>query len=115
MDTIQKARTLMNRRLEDLSRERMQLETALSHLTDRSLLRAGSGGSGNGGRSRPRARRGQRELEFLAAVKARPGSRMTEIAREIGVKPQQLYPIARRLSESGAVKKSGRGYEVTRR
>jgi Mn-dependent DtxR family transcriptional regulator len=38
---------------------------------------------------------------------------MTEIARRMGVAPQQLYPIARRLESEGAIVKNDKGYAPT--
>lgn len=36
---------------------------------------------------------------------------MTELAKRIGVAPQQLYPIARRLASEGTIiKREGGGY-----
>ena len=38
---------------------------------------------------------------------------MAEIARKMGVKPQQLYPIARRLSGDGTIAKRNGSYIVS--
>ena len=32
--------------------------------------------------------------------------------KDVGVSPQQLYPVARRLREKGEIRKQGRGYAV---
>ena len=37
---------------------------------------------------------------------------MSQIAKEMGVAPNQLYPVARRLREKGEIRKRGKGYAV---
>lgn len=45
-------------------------------------------------------------------MKAKPGTRVAQIAREIGVTPGQGYALAGRLRGQGAIRKSGKGYQV---
>ena len=61
------------------------------------------------GRHGRRAPRGQRQQQFLAAVKKNPGARGSEIAKEMGVPPSQAYALARRLQQNGQIRKAGPG------
>lgn len=53
-----------------------------------------------------RAKRGQREAEFIAYVEANPGSKLSEICRGIGVQPSAGNGLAKKAVASGKVKKS---------
>ncbi len=59
-----------------------------------------------------RAARGQREQQLVSSIKANPGLRVSEYARRVGVKPQQLYPILDRLMERDMVEKTDRTYKL---
>ena len=59
-----------------------------------------------------RAGRGERQVQFLNVVRDHPGEPISKIANEMGVRPQQLYPIARRLSDQGAIAKFNGGYQA---
>ena len=109
---VDRARALIESRLEQLDRERDQLREALAHLGGSSVRRRRGPGRPRG-RSGKRAGRGQRQAEFLSKLKANPGASIPELAREMGVQPQQLYAIARRLIASGAIAKRGGSYVVT--
>lgn len=92
----------------EVGRERDELEKALASLTGR---RSRPQSPSRSRRSKgQRATRGQRQTEFLKAIGARPRAPMAEIAREMGVPPQQLYPIARRLKSDGLIAKRNGGY-----
>ncbi len=52
-----------------------------------------------------RAARGERQKQFLAAVRAKPGAKASEIAREIGVSTSQANGLARRLHAAGQLRK----------
>jgi hypothetical protein len=118
LDAIQKAKELLRSRLSEIDKERAQLEHALTSLGPNSApaSRSGSKRARRPGTKRrsggKRARRGQREAEFLAQIKSSPGAKISDIAGTIGVAPQQLYPIARRLSESGKVTRKGEGFHL---
>ena len=109
MTSVERARNLIVKRLSDLEGEAASLKRALASLEEvdgRGKKRAQTA-TRSGGKTR--AARGQRQAEFLAAIKKRPGAPMAEIARKMGVKPQQLYPIARRLTDAGELaKRDGR-------
>lgn len=116
-DAVQQAKELLQNRLAEIDKERRQLEHALSSLGPSRARRPGPKATRSAPRKRrsggKRARRGQREAEFLAQIKDKPGAKISEIAGSIGVAPQQLYPIARRLSESGQVTRKGDGFQVS--
>jgi hypothetical protein len=115
MEALEEARGLITTRIAELDTERAKLVAALSSL---SAVSHGSGSSkpanrSNGKSTRRRAKRaarGQRQVEFLSALESRPGASMAEIARRMGVRPQQLYPIARRLVGDGLIVKAETGY-----
>ena len=115
-DAVQKAKELLRSRLSELDAERSQLEHALRSLgsshgssTASKPARQARTRRRSGGK---RARRGQREEEFLTQIRDNPGAKIADIAGTIGVAPQQLYPIARRLSDSGKVTRKGEGFEL---
>ncbi len=108
-ESIDRARRLLETRLAEVETERDRLRAAIEQLKP--------SGTGRPARAAPRARRrskrarrGQRQEEFLALLKAKPGASIAEIAREMGVKPQQLYAVARRLTDSGDVTKRDGSY-----
>jgi hypothetical protein len=53
-----------------------------------------------------RARRGEREAQFVAYVKENPGSRLADIARGIGVQNSAANGLAKKAVAAGKVKKS---------
>ena len=53
-----------------------------------------------------RARRGEREAQFVAYVKENPGSRLADIARGIGVQNSAANGLAKKAVAAGTVKKS---------
>lgn len=62
-----------------------------------------------------RAPRGQRAEQLLAAVKANPGATASELARVIGVSPNQGHTLAGRLHKQGALTKRKKGYRVAKK
>ena len=112
-DVLDRARAVIEGQLHELEDEAKRLRKALASL-DHHRLR---------GRRRPttttkprstarRAPRGKRQQEFLAAVKKNPGAPVSQIAKDMGVAPSQLYTVARRLHEKGEILKQGNGYAV---
>ena len=74
---------------------------------------AGSSGSGNGRRGRPRGC-GTRGAQALELVKARPGITIPELAEAMGIKQNYLYRVMPGLADEGKVTKSGRGWHAAR-
>jgi len=56
--------------------------------------------------TRKRAKRGEREAQFVAYVKEHPGSRLADIARGIGVQNSAANGLAKKAVAAGKVKKS---------
>jgi hypothetical protein len=118
-DKLEDARKLLNDRIAELDAEREQLTKALERLQDvggstpsRSRRRSsGSATRRRSGSGRKRAPRGEREKQLLVSLKSHPDRRVSDHAREIGVRPQQLYPILNRLIKEDKVEKAGGRYQ----
>jgi predicted Rossmann fold nucleotide-binding protein DprA/Smf involved in DNA uptake len=117
-DVVADARRMIEDRLRELEAEASRLRGALAGLGGgrRRSTRARRRPAANGGRrrgTRERARRGQREAEFLAAVERSPGAKVSAIAEEMGIAPNQVYGLARRLHKTGRIRKRrGGGYAL---
>ena len=121
---LEQARDLLAKRLEELDGEREQLIAAIAQLDGAAggsasaakapkrrgtSRRRSSSKTTTRGTRRKRAPRGERESQLLASIETNPGYRVSEHARAVGVKPQQLYPILNRLkSENKITKKDDR-------
>lgn len=110
-DTIESARRVLNSRLAEIETETEKLRSALQSLGTASTSDASSPGP----KARPRHRakrapRGQRREQFLAAVKAKPGSTAAQLGKEIGISTNQAYALGQRLLKDKEVKKSGKGF-----
>lgn len=110
-NVVDQARKAIEAGLRELDHEARRLRNALANL----------GGGTPAGNRRPttkrrsttrRAPRGQRQEQFLEAVKKNPGAPVSQIAKDIGVAPNQLYTVARRLHQKGEIRKRGKGYAV---
>jgi len=125
---LDEARKLLAKRLEEIDRERAQLVAALEQLEGleesspaaatskrstraRGRTRGSSSRKSSNGR-RKRAPRGEREKQLLNSIGTNPGYRVSEHAREVGVKPQQLYPILNRLVTNDVITKKDDRYEL---
>lgn len=125
-DKLQDARQLLIDRIAELDSEREQLAKALARLEDidkpsGSSSRRGSRSSGrrrSSGRSKrgklggKRAPRGEREKQLINSIKSDPSRRVSDHARQIGVRPQQLYPILNRLVETDKLEKAKGRYQL---
>jgi DNA invertase Pin-like site-specific DNA recombinase len=110
-DVVDQARKAIETRLRELEDEARRLRDALTSLGGRKPATRRRRTTPRRSTTR-RAPRGERKQQFLAAVKKKPGVPVSEIAKGIGVSPQQLYPVARRLREKGEIRKRGKGYAV---
>jgi hypothetical protein len=108
-NTVDQARTLLERRLRELDEERKQVESAL----------AGLGRSARRGPGRPRAastrrrrRRGStRADQAVRIIKANPGITVSELGRKMKLNhPNYLYRVLPDLEKEGRVKRQGTGY-----
>jgi hypothetical protein len=117
---LDEARRLLAKRLEEIDRERKQLTAAIEQLDGLGQ----TGPAGNGRRSSrrstrsrrtarkagKRAPRGEREKQLLSSIKAHPDYRVADHAREVGVSPQQLYPLLNRLASQDKIVKKDSKY-----
>jgi hypothetical protein len=127
-DLIDDARSLIQSRLADLDTEVQSLERALVGLgegspsrrghSDRSPKRAAAPPSAQAkrptrkNRTGRRARRGQRREELLAAIKAGPGARPSELAKSIGIRPTQVHALIAKARSEKLIVKKGNGYAL---
>ncbi len=111
-DVTERVASMLRERLEEIDRERGQLEQALTRLG------AGARGAAMPARRRSRggpgrrAPRGRRREQVLDQIRTQPGAPIVDLAKAIGVAPQQLYPIVHRLRASGAIVKRDRGFAL---
>lgn len=119
-ETIERAQKVIRVRLREIEGEQAQLSRALESLGgqtkggSRSRSRSAQAPQRRSRRQSGRAARGQRRDQFLAALKKAPDARLSEIAKTIGVAPGQAHALARRLTDDGLLRKTGRGrYELT--
>ncbi len=114
-EAIESARKMIEARLRELDLEAKRLDRALQSLGEsgpakrRGRPRRKAATSAKGKR---RAPRGQRRGQFLAALEKSPGAKASEIARQLGISPNQAHTLARRLHKQKAIRKSGKGYRL---
>jgi hypothetical protein len=121
---IDAARKLIQSRLAELDAEARDLERALASLGELSAPRRRRGRPKKAAaaptkakpraarkrKSSKRAPRGQRREQLLAAVKANPGARPSELAREIGIPASQLHSLIEKARKEKLLVKKGKGY-----
>ena len=106
-NTVDQARTLLERRLRELDQERRQVEAALAGL-----------GRSRRGRGRPRGsvaqrrrRDGTRADQAVKIITQNPGISVAELGRKMRLKaPNYLYRVLPDLEKEGRIKRKGRGY-----
>ena len=104
-DTIDKARHMIEERLSELEGEAKKLRDALAGLGQRDAKPSKAPAP----QAKKRAKPGQREKQLLASIKAHPDYKQADHAREIGVKPSQVYGLVTKLSKDGKIRKSKEG------
>jgi len=112
MEAIDQARRVIEDRLKDIQKEERRLEQALKHLVGREQSRPTSArakSSASRTRAGKRAPRGQREKQLLASINAHPNYKQADHAKEIGIKPNQVYGLVNKLGKEGKVKKAKDG------
>jgi DNA invertase Pin-like site-specific DNA recombinase len=117
-DTVAEAAELLRERIRELDSERVKLEKALASLTDGREGKRGPGrprGSAssrpsNGRRRRRRRKGGTRAEQAVKLITEKPGMGASEIARELGIKPNYMYRVLSELEAEGKVRKDGRAY-----
>jgi hypothetical protein len=108
-NTVDQARTLLERRLRELDEERKQVEAALAGL-GRSARRGP--GRPRGATTSTRRRRGStRADQAVRIIKQNPGITVSELGRKMRLNhPNYLYRVLPDLQKEGRIKRKGRGY-----
>jgi len=125
------ARQLIQSRLADLDVEVKRLERALASLGEgsrprrrrpgrpRKRVAAVTSPPAKPKRRAPRKRqaakrapRGQRREQLLAAIKANPGARPTDLAKAIGINPAQVHVLIAKARAEKLIVTRGRGYAL---
>lgn len=114
-EAVEKARSLLEERREELRSELDQIEQALAGLNGRRRgpgrpRKSGSTARGSGGKRRRRRKGGTRAEHALKHVTANPGATAGEIAKAMGIKPNYVYRVMADLESDGKVRKDGKGY-----
>jgi transposase-like protein len=108
-NTVDQARTLLERRLRELDDERKQVEAALAGL-GRSARRGP--GRPRGSTATPRRRSGStRADQAVRIIKQNPGISVSELARKMKLNhPNYLYRVLPDLQKEGRIRRKGKGY-----
>jgi transposase-like protein len=109
-NVLKEARSLVEKRLQELDQERARLERALADLTGGKVGRRRPGRPSGSGRTRRKRRGGTRADQAVKLVKSNPGITASEIAKRLKIKPNYLYRVMGELEKEGQVSKKGRGY-----
>src|ERR687898_2638274 len=107
-DAVTQARDLLRGRLAELQAEVKQVERALQSLNGQRRGRA----RGTRTRRRSRVGRGERQQQFLAAVKENPSMPTRQLAEKIGISPNRAYGLARQLRPQKMIRRQGKGFKV---
>jgi hypothetical protein len=108
-NTVDQARTLLERRLRELGDERKQVEAAL----------AGLGKSARRGPRRARSsdtrrrRGGTRADQAVRIIKQNPGITVSELGKKMKLNaPNYLYRVLPDLQKEGRIRRKGKGYHA---
>jgi hypothetical protein len=108
-NTVDQARTLLERRLRELDEERKQVQAALA-----GLGRGGRRGPGRprGATTTPRRRSGStRADQAVRIIKQNPGITVSELGKKMKLNaPNYLYRVLPDLQKEGRIKRKGKGY-----
>ena len=106
---VEQAKAALRGRLAALELEGKQIRGALASLEGgaepRQRRRRRSSSSPRSGR----AKKGERQAEFKATLKEHPDYGLSEIARSMGIDSKRASAFARKLVDSGEIKRVGRG------
>ncbi len=116
-DTIDAVRKLITDRLRELEAETNELERAVTSMGEKAAPRASAPKprqkrANRKARRRSQAPRGQRREQLLAAIKAKPGARPSELAAEIGIAPGQVSTLLAKARADKLIVKKGAGYTL---
>jgi hypothetical protein len=112
-NTVDQARTLLERRLRELDDERKQVEAALAGL-GRSARRAAGRPRAAAARTRRRRRNGStRADQAVKIITQNPGITVSELGRKMKLNhPNYLYRVLPDLQKEGRIKRDGKGYSA---
>lgn len=106
-NTVDQARTLLERRLRELDDERRQVESALAGLGK--STRRGPGRPR--GSARRRRRGGTRADQAVKLISENPGISVPELGKKMRLNhPNYLYRVLPDLEKDGRIKRRGKGY-----
>ena len=106
-NTVDQARTLLERRLKELDDERRQVEAALAGLGKSARRRAGRPRS----TGRRRRRGGTRADQAVKIISENPGIKVSELGKRMKLNhPNYLYRVLPDLEKEGRVRRKGTGY-----
>jgi hypothetical protein len=106
-NTVDQARTLLERRLRELDDERKQVEAALA-----GLGKSARRGPGRRRSSDTRRRRGgTRADQAVRLIKQNPGITVSELGKKMKLNaPNYLYRVLPDLQKEGRIRRKGKGY-----
>jgi hypothetical protein len=116
-ETIDAARKLIAERLRELEAETRQLERTLKGMGESVRSRSAApkprrNRAAGKRHRRSKAPRGRRREQLLAAIKAKPGARPSELAGEIGISASQAHGLIRKARAEKLIVKKGAGYAL---
>jgi hypothetical protein len=107
-NTVDQARTLLERRLRELDEERKQVQAALAGLGSRA--RRGPGRPRGTGTRRRRSG-STRADQAVRLIKQNPGITVSELGKKMKLNaPNYLYRVLPDLQKEGRIKRKGKGY-----
>ncbi len=130
-DTVDAARKLLEDRRQELHAELKNLEQAISALggeivnrvetatrrgpgrprgTTKKAAAAKPAAATTGTRRRRRRKGGTRSEQSVKLITEKPGLSASEIATELGIKPNYMYRVLSELEAEGKIRKDGRKY-----
>jgi hypothetical protein len=108
-NTVDQARTLLERRLRELDDERKHVEAALAGLGRNS--RRGPGRPRRSTTATRRRRGSTRADQAVRIIKQNPGISVSELGRKMKLNhPNYLYRVLPDLQKEGRIKRKGKGY-----
>ena len=114
-NTVDQARTLLEKRLRELDEERKQVETALAGLGRSARRAVGRPRATSGGTRRRRRRRSgsTRADQAVKIITQNPGITVSELGRKMKLNhPNYLYRVLPDLQKEGRIKRDGKGYSA---
>jgi predicted HTH transcriptional regulator len=107
-NTVDQARTLLERRLRELDDERKQVQAALAGLGSRA--RRGPGRP-RGTSTRRRRTGSTRADQAVRLIKQNPGITVSELGKKMKLNaPNYLYRVLPDLQKEGRIRRKGKGY-----